>query len=134
MHKRKMRYVKKVFNGAWTTGLIHIGATVYFMERGIIPLWKCGNVKWRIAQRDPYPVILLTRLIDLNACFFGWCLLWMRGKVDAAPLLIIDPAMIGTDKRIVLYLAEREPGATMNAEIAPRQYLLTNTPVHDVLY
>ena len=99
-----------------------------FVESGVIPLWKWRNILCRITQRYPYPIILLLSLVDFYMRRGRWFLVGMRWKADTLPLFIVCPAVVWADKRLVLYSSKGEPGATMQAEVAPGVNFIADAP------
>src|SRR5579863_2956603 len=71
-------------------------------------------------------------MIDFRVCCRRRHLIGMSRKTDTLPLLVVCPAMIGTDERTILNLPQREPCATVQAEVAPRMDVLADTPQHDI--
>src|SRR5258708_16243403 len=133
MNKREMRHVQKIFDRSWSASLIIIGDTVDFVKSRVIPLGKRGNVKPRSAQRYPDPVISLLRLVDFYARPGRWRLLRMSGNSHALSFLIVSPTMVGTNQDLVFNFAQREAGATGQAEITPDMDLRANPPQNQIL-
>src|SRR3954453_18211899 len=97
MHKREMRHVQKIFDRSWSASLIFIRAAVDFVKSRVIPLGKGWDIMYRVAQRDPDPVISLLRLVDFNPRTGRWRLLRMSRNSHTLSFLIVGPAMIGTN-------------------------------------
>src|SRR5713101_5306327 len=129
-----MCYIQKIFYRSRPTGIIVIRSTMHFMKRSIIPLRKSGYIFYRIAECNPYPIVLFLRLVDFNSRFGGRYLVWMSRKADALPFFVIRPAMIRTNERLLFYFAQREPCASMKAEITPGMNFIINTPQNDILF
>src|SRR5436189_5132390 len=133
MHKRKMCHIQKIFYCSRPTGIEMVWATMHFMKRSIIPLRKSRYIFYRIAECNPYPIVLFLCLVDFNSCFGRRYLVWMSRKADALPFFVIRPTMIRANERLLFYFAQREPCTPMKAEIAPGMNLITNTPQNDIL-
>src|SRR5258708_24432738 len=133
MNKREMRHVQKIFDRSWSASLIIIGDTVDFVKSRVIPLGKRWNVKLRSAQRYPDPVISLLCLVDFYARPGRWRLLRMSGNSHALSFLIVSPTMVGTNQGLVFNFAQREAGATVEAEGTPNIDLAVNPPSKPIL-
>ncbi len=56
----------------------------------------------------------------------------MGGDFDAAPLLVITPAMIGTFQQFIFNFSERQAGAPVDAEVLPGKGFAFGAPEHDI--
>src|SRR5205823_2247776 len=99
-----------------------------FVESGVIPLWKWRNILCRITKRYLYQIIFLLSLVDFYIRCVRWFLVGMRWKADALSLFIICLAVVWADKRLILYFPKGEPGATMQAEVAPGVNFIADAP------
>src|SRR5690348_12068351 len=133
MHKREMRHIQKILDRSWPAGIIVIGTAMHLMKRYVVPLYERRYVFFRIAKRDPYPIVLLLRLVHFHPRFSRRHLVWMSGETHALPFFVIRPAMICTPQRLSFDLTQREPCATVQAEIAPGMDRVANTPQYDIL-
>src|SRR5215469_16699984 len=108
VYKREMCHIQKIFYCSRPAGVIVIGATMHFMKRSIIPLRKSGYIFYRVAECNPYPIILFLRLVDCHSCFGGRYLVWMSRKANASTFLVVRPTMICTNERLLFYSAQRK--------------------------
>src|SRR6266516_951248 len=110
-----MCHIQKIFDCSRPTGIKVIRATMHFMKGSITPLWKCGYIFYRIAECNPYPIVLYLCLVDFNSCFSGRYLVW-------------------ANEGLIFYFAQREPCTPMKTKIAPGMNLIADTPQHDILF
>src|SRR5260370_4236715 len=128
MSKGKVRDIQEILDGARTTGVVGVGAAVDFVKGGVVPLRKFRHVAGGIAERDPYPIVLLLRLVDFCMRRGGRLLVGMSGETHALPLFVISPAMICANQAIILYFSQRKARSPVQAQVAPRMNLLANPP------
>src|SRR5436305_5202165 len=129
-----MSHVQEIFDGSWPAGVKVIGTAMDFVESGVIPLWEWGDIPCRITERYPYPIILLLSMVDFYMRRRRWFLVGMSGNADTLPCFVIGPAMVWTNKRLVLYSPQGESGATMQTEVAPRVHFIADAPEHNIFF
>src|SRR5258708_37242552 len=100
-----MRYVQEIFDSPWPTGIKVIGAAMDFVESGVIPLWKWGDILRRITQRYPYPIIFLLSLVNFYMRRGRWFLAGMRWNAVVLHLLVVYHTMVWTAKSLFVRFA-----------------------------
>jgi hypothetical protein len=132
MHKREVCHVEEVFDHARRAGVEVIGTAQDIAKAGIVPFVLRGNGVGRVAHAHPQPTVLLMRCIRPHARLVWRRLFGVRGDQDAAPVGIVRPTVIGTFQRASAHLAQRQPRATMDAQVTPRQHAPIVSPQHKV--
>src|SRR2546421_3944035 len=128
MHKGEMGHIQEILDGARPAGAVLVRAAVHLVKGQVVPLDKLRYIARGITQCDPNPVVFFLCSIDFCVCR-GWRLLiWMRGKADTLPLFVVGPAVIWTDKAVVLNFPQRKTRSPVQAKVAPRVNLLADAP------
>src|SRR6266849_10961526 len=127
MHKGEMGYIQEILDGARAAGVVGVRAAVDFVKGGIVPLRKFRHVAGGIAERNPYPIVLLLCLVDFCMRRGGRLLVGMSGETHALPLFVIGPAVIGANQAIMLYFSKRKACSPVQAQVTPCMDLLANT-------
>src|SRR5260370_41872152 len=119
MDKGKVRDIQEILDGARAAGVVGVGAAVDFVKGGVVPLRKFRHVAGGIAERNPYPIVLLLRLVDFCMRRGGRLLVRMRGGTPALSLFGIRPAMVCADEAVFLLLFPHKGATPGQANVRP---------------
>jgi hypothetical protein len=115
MHKREMRRVEKVLDGAECIRAERIWTRVENTERFVVPLGKSRNVVRRLTQRAPHEAVTLLDPMWKRARLERRRRVRVRGDQHAFGLAVVTPAVIGADNGAVDHPAFGELRAAMDA-------------------
>src|SRR5438105_8048733 len=128
MHKGEMGHIQEILDGARPAGAVLVWAAVHLMKGRVVPLDKLWDISSRITQCNPNPVVFFLCCINFGVCRSWRLLIWMRGKADKLPIFVVGPAVIWTDKAVVLNFPQRKTRSPVQAKVAPRVNLLADAP------
>src|SRR5205823_5026910 len=134
VHEWKVAHVEKVLDHARPARPDAVGpCEQHLMVRRLEQLEARHRPVAR-AEAHPDDAMRERGPVGLHAGFRRRCLLRMRRHQDASPVDSVGPAVVRTLQGSAFHhLAQRQPGAAVDAKVTPGEVRLTRAPEDDVL-